>query len=358
MRDLITWTRRTHRTPYAVATIALLIGCGHGPGGTNEGTPDPLPPSLDVRRPPPMSAGRSTIESRYVYASPDEGELTIPLSVNFSLPGEFSIQEASMVAGSATVHVAYSKSHNTVDVRLEAHGLPYRPTFMKEVDDSTLFNRQLTKVADARWQLWLIGTSFGREHEDVYYMERPPRTFLGSRYDFEPLGTRSLPLRGLYETRQGSARQMVGSPLFDPEPNGEVTIHFTFPYDRITDEQGTPGTLNMLLPADTCKPDTLLSYWTETVLPPEKLMTWDTFLSSIWNGEGIGFALTAEPASKPAELARRSSTFTGWANVYPAAVPPGFGMDFLTFGTVVPIRGSSYQLDLWPQTSRRTACRP
>jgi hypothetical protein len=332
--------------------VAIGISCRAAPSNDRGGDAD-IPVTLDLSKPPALSAGRSTLESRYVYAPPDEGEFTVPLSLDFSLPGEFSIQEPSMVSGSATVYVSYSKSRNVVDVKLEAHGLPYRPTFTKEVDDSTPFNRQPRTVQSARWRLWMMGTFFGRQHEDVYYQSRTPRVFLGSRYDIEPLGPNRSLLIGTYDILQGNARQMVGSAAFDPQPNGEASFGFALPYDRISDAQGTPGTLNIVLPLDTCAPDALVNYWTERRLPPEKFMTWDTFLSSIWNGEGIGFALTAEPDDR----SLRSSTFTGWGNVYPAAVPRGFGMDFCTFGTLIPIRASSYQLDLWPATSRRKLCR-
>lgn len=314
-------------------------------------------PAADPAGPRTPVSGRSNLEGRYVYASPDEGELDVPLTLDMSLPGEFSIQEPSMVAGGARVHVQYSKLHNTVVVDVEAHGLPYRPTFTKAVDDGTTFNATLIAVQDARWQLWLVGTTFGRQHEDLYYSDVIPHLLQGTRYDFPPLGPRPLPEPRGYTLAQASARQMIGSALFEGTPDGELHHRLTLPYDRMTDEWGSAGTINLLVPLEGCVPDNRSNYWTETELPADKRMSWDTFLQSIWSGEGIGFMLTAEPLSRPESMHFRPSTFVGWANVYPAAVPRGFGLDYCTFGTLIPIHQRSYQLSLWPAPSRRKLCR-
>jgi hypothetical protein len=301
--------------------------------------------------------GRSDIEQRYVYAPPDEGAFTVPLTLDMALPGQVSIEEPAMVAGGATIRVAYSKARNTVTIDLEARGLPFRPSFAKNVDDSTAWNTQPMSVKNVRWQLWLAGTMFGRQHEDLFYGEGTPREFLGTRYDFPPLGEVAAPLPGTYELAQGNARQMIGLTPFEGSDDDDVAQRFVLAYDRLVDVWGTPGSLSLMLPLDGCKPDAMASYWTGTRLPTDKVMTWDTFLASIWSGEGIGFWITAEPESPPAELAYRESGFVGWANVYPAAVPRGFGFDYCSMGTLLPIHERTYQLALWPPTSRRNLCR-
>jgi hypothetical protein len=330
-------------------------------GNALSGAPPPPAPSSETQAQilssqAPAPVGRSVLEQRFVYALPDEGEITVPLTLDMSLPGEVSVQTPSMVAGDASVHVRYSKARNQVVVAFDAHGLPFRPTFEKQVDGSHAFNTELPVVHEARWRLWLEGTLYGHQHEDLYYRHGKPRGFLGTRYDVEPLGPRAAPLPRSFEIVQGNARQMIASPLFEGNVDGDVHFEWSLLYDRMTDAWGTPGAINLILPLDRCEPDSLSSYWTQGALPDGKVMTWDTFLASIWAGEGVGFMVTAEPAERPKSLAFRSSGFVGWANVYPSTVPNGFGLDYCTFGTLIPIHRQTYQLPLWPRTTRRNAC--
>jgi hypothetical protein len=339
----------------AAAGLVLVAGCtGESPqNGEPTATREaPLSP------PPNVGPGVSTLRGKNVYAPPNEGEIDIPFTLDLSLPGELNIQTPSMVNGSARLHIKYSRSKNTVDFDATFHGLPFRQTFTKDFDDSTAFNPQFVTVKDAHWQMWLMGTLFGRQHEDLYYDLTTPGKlpFLGTVYDFQPIGPKPFPAPGTYTTVKGNALQMVCSPEFEGKPNGEGHLHFTLQYDRIADAAGTPGTINLILPLDACKPDALSNYWTQAELPPSKFMTWDTYLESIWSGEGIGFVTTAEPFPRPPELAFRDNDFVGWGNVYPGTVPSGFGMDFRTFGTIIPIHGSTYQLAPWPATSRRNLC--
>ena len=335
------------------ALAAECSGCDHASAATSAGKGHETRPAATRATP----SGRSDIEGRYVYAPPDEGAFTVPLTLDMALPGELSVEEPAMVAGSATVRVQYSRKRNKVTVDLEAHGLPFRPSFTKGVDDRTTWNVQPTSIKDARWQLWLAGTMFGRQHEDLYYREGTPREFLGTRYDFAPLGDVDPPVPGSYELMQGNTRQMIALPMFEGTPNGESSVHFVLDFDRMADIWGTPGAINMTLPFDGCEPDAISNYWTHSMLPADKFMTWDTFLQSIWSGEGIGFLVTAEPTSRSAPLGFHESGFVGWANTYPAVLPRGFGYDYCSSGTLIPIHERTYQLALWPPTSRRHLCR-
>jgi hypothetical protein len=337
------------------AGFALASGCG---GGSSQSAEKTRTVESALAAPPHVGPGVSTIRGRNIYAPPDEGELDIPFTLDLSLPGELNIQTPSMVNGHARLHVKYSKRKNTVDFDAEFHGLPFRGTFTKDFDDTTPFNQQFVTVKDAHWQMWLMGTLFSRQHEDLYYDLTTPGKlpFLGTVYDFQPIGTKPFPAPGTYTTVQGNALQMVCSPEFEGNPNGEGHLHFTLQYDHIADAMGTPGTINMILPFDACHPDALSNYWTQAMLPDSKFMTWDTYLESIWGGEGIGFVTTAEPFPKPEALGVRDNDFVGWGNVYPGIVPEGFGMDFRTFGTIIPIHGHTYQLAPWPPTSRRNLC--
>lgn len=323
----------------------LAIGCGSG---------EPTGASSQAVALPPVADGVSAIENRVTYADPDEGEIVIPLTLNFCLPGELCIQEQSQIDGSAVVRMVYSRAANTVDVYADFEGLPYRPTYEKDFDDSTEFNPQFMRVEDARWQLWLMGTVFGRYHETLYY-DATTLKFLGTRFDFEPIGDRPWPAEGTYFTAPAPAIRMVCSPIFEGNPDGTGHLHFQLAFDRIEDAAGTPGVVNTIHPFDICEPDALSNYWTQHRLPDDMYMSFDYFLESIHNGEGIGIAMSAEPYPKPPELAYRDNTFITWGNMYPSVVPQGYGLDFRNFGTITPISGVTEQLDPWPP-SRRHLC--
>ena len=346
-------SRRHDRPRVGVGRAASLVcliaamGCAQETGDVGART-EPLV------TPPEIANGVSDIEGRYTYADPDEGEFVIPLTLNFCLPGEFCIQDQSQIDGSATVRIVYSRARNTVDVYADFVGLPYRPTYEKRFDDSTDFNPQFMRVEDARWQMWLMGTVFGRYHETLYY-DATTLQFLGTRFDFAPHGDRPFPAEGTYFTAPAPAIRMVCSPIFEGNPDGTGHLHFTLRFDRIEDAAGSQGVVNTIHPFDICEPDALTNYWTQTRLPDDMFMSFDYFLESIWNGEGIGIAMSAEPYPKPPELAYRDNTFITWGNMYPSVVPQGYGLDFRNFGTITPISGVSEQLDPWPP-SRRHLC--
>lgn len=330
-----------------IASLCVAAGCAQESGDVGVRA-EPLV------TPPEIANGVSDIEGRYTYADPDEGEFTIPLTLNFCLPGELCIQEQSQIDGSATVRIVYSRARNTVDVYADFVGLPYRPTYEKDFDDSTDFNPQFMRVEDARWQMWLMGTVFGRYHETLYY-DATTLQFLGTRFDFAPHGPRPFPAEGTYFTAPAPAIRMICSPIFEGNPDGTGHLHFTLQFDRMEDAAGSPGVVNTIHPFDICEPDALTNYWTQTRLPDDMFMSFDYFLESIWNGEGIGIAMSAEPYPKPPELAYRDNTFITWGNMYPSVVPQGFGLDFRNFGTITPISGVTEQLDPWPP-SRRHLC--
>lgn len=310
---------------------------------------------LNLANPPPLASGRSTVEGRYVYAPPDEGEFTMNLGVGGAAPGEFAIIEPSMVNGQAKITFKYSKKKNLVEVTGKFKGLPYRPTYHKTFDNSTAFNKQFMEIQNAKWQLWLVGTMFGRQHEQAYYSATTFQ-FLGTRYDFAPLGPKPAPAVGSYFTTPIPALQMICSPIFEGKPNGEAEIKFRFRYDRMEDAVGSPGTVFMYTAFNGCLPDQLDGYWTDYRLPDEKFMTFDTFLQSIWNGENVVVAMSAEPDPKPPELAFRDNTFIGWSGFYPAEIPKGWSMDARSgTGRLRPTPTGSYQVPPFP-ASRRNLC--
>ncbi|MFW6067301.1 MAG: hypothetical protein ACOC97_03115 [Myxococcota bacterium] len=332
------------RCPLGIAWVGLLavMGCS-GDGDTVGGA------TAAVEEPPELSSGVSTVENRRVYApDPDEGEIVIPLTLGLCAPGEFCIKEQSQADGWAEVRIVYSRPNNTVDVYFEFEGLPYRPTYEKDYDDSTKFNPQFTKVEDARWQLWLIGTMFGTQTEKLYY-DNETMKFLGTRFDFEPYRDWPFPEEGTYFTLDAPVVQMICSPVFEGNPDGTGSVHFQLRFDRMEDAAGSPGVLTSFHPHDLCEPDQVNNYWTQTRLPDEMFMSFDTFLNAIYNGDGIGIAMSAEPYPKPPELAYRDNTFITWGNMYPALIPPGFQPDFRN-GNIEPLEVGSEQIEFWPSS--------
>ncbi|MBC7173610.1 MAG: hypothetical protein H5U40_14310, partial [Polyangiaceae bacterium] len=249
----------------------------------------------------------------------------IPLNPGSSVPGEFSIED---LKGSATVRIHYDRAANTVDVYADYvdGALPYRPTYVKDYDDSTEFNPQLIRVDEARWQLWLVGTMAGPDEEDAYYSIETQR-FLGTRFDFEPIGPRPFPEPGTFFTLGMPVTRMICSPIFEGTPDGEGHFHFRFDFDQMRDAAGTPGVINMAVPFDLCHPDQVTNYWTQTRLPDDQFMSFDTFLNTINIGRSIIIAQSAEPYPKPASLAYRDNTFLAWGNLYPQLIPRGYRMD-------------------------------
>lgn len=322
----------------ALAGVAVLAGCaGNDPVAATQAALESVPDSAD---------GRSTIEDRYVYADPDEGWIEIPLTPGFTIPNEFSIED---LHGEARVRIHYSRRRGTVDVYadFENGALPYRPTYEKRFDDSTEFNPQMVRVEDARWQMWIIGALAGR-HQEMAYYDLATQRFLGTRFDFQPLGSRPAPVEGTYFTVPFQITRMICSPIFEGNEQGEGHFHWRYDFHRMADAAGTPGTIQMIAPFDFCHPDYVSNYWTQERLPDEMYMSFDLFLQSIADGESIGIAVSAEPYPKPPSLAYRDNTFIGWGNTYPQIMPPGWTVNVRSGGALERVSGRNEQNDPWP----------
>lgn len=298
---------------------------------------------------PELSNGRSTLEDRYVYAPPDEGSISWQQTQGFCLPGEFCFRG---LEGEVNIRIDYSRAAGTVDLYADwtEGAYPYRQDWEKDWDDSTPFNTQPTRIDDARWQMWMMGSVIGR-YRDIAYYDSTSLNFIGSRYDFVPIGTRPWPPAGTYFPVEVTAIRMFCTPMFESNPDGSGSAHFTWDWDRMEDAVGSPGVIAMILPFNLCRPDELSNYWTNTRLPDEMFMSWDWFLESIWQGEGIGIASSAEPFPKPSYLAYRDATFIAWGNFYPNSIPNPMRLDMASFGTVIEADGINGQLDYWAPAS-------
>jgi hypothetical protein len=354
--------RKRLRDPVLGLAIGLFAAAGCKAGGdSNAGVA-----KQGLSTPGILAPSRSTIDG-HTWATPDEGSIEFPLSLDFCNPGELCVGEPPMHkenGGNAKVRFVYSKSHNTVDVYADFHNLPYRPTYTKEFDNSNEFDKQFMTVTDGKWQLWLIGDLYARHHETAYYSAFTLQ-FLGTTYDLQPYGPRPFPAAGTFIPVRIPVLQMICSPLFEDDPStvwtapdgkryGDAHVHFTLQYNRIADAMDTPGVINSTFPFNLCEPDEFSNYYTNTMLPDSMFMTWDHFLQSIWNGEPIMVATSVEPDPKPIEIDLRDNTFIGWGNFYPNYYPPGFGPDVMG-GTRIIKNRPTHQNAMWPK-SRRHLC--
>lgn len=270
------------------------------------------PPVPLVPREP---TGYSSIEQRYVYAQPDEGEFGFDLNLGMGYPTEVVLAEPSMCEGSGTVKFKYSKSRNEVELIAKFKGLPYRMSYTRPVDVSTPYNQFPVSVEDGIWQIWFVGRMFN--FDTTFYYDGLTLQLIGNEHDVPnpPAGAIPVLLPTLH---------MIASPLFEGNRGGNANIKFKFRYDSILDEQGKGGVYFALAPSNLCKPDEYTPYYTQGGLPVEKAFSFDDVLESIWSGHGMAIATSLEPQVKPEYLLSRDNTMIGWANMYPGAITPGY----------------------------------
>ncbi len=268
--------------------------------------------------PVPKASGRSNIEQRYVYAPPDKGSFTVDMQRGVGAPGEVLVAEPVMCQpdAKAGLKVKYDKSKNEVKLIADFHkSLPYRMAYTRPVDVSTPYNQFPVSITDARWQIWFVGRQFS--FESTFYYSATTLQLLGNEEEF-PGGPppSSIPVKV-------PVIHMFGTPIFEGQPNGSGHIEFTFRYDMMLDDRGAGGTYAAFLPFNLCKPDAYGTWYLNGGLPAAKALNFDQVLDSIWQGYGIGFAMSLEPLVKPAYLNSRDNTMIGWGGAYPAELPKG-----------------------------------
>jgi len=267
----------------------------------------PNPPL--VPRPP---TGFSTIEQRYVHATPDEGILEFPLQLGVVVPGEVMIEEPSICnGGSAVVRFTYSKSKNKVVVEAVFRGLPYRMSYSRPDDPSTQWNQWPTSIEDGKWQIWLAGRVFNRTTR--FYYDSATQDLIGNEFDLARTGG---PPPGSFPVELPVV-QMIETPIFEGQPNGKGYVRFEYPYDNMLDDIGSAGVLQGLVPKKLCRPDEYVSYYTNGGLPPSEALSFDDYIDSINSGYGIIVAVSLEPDPKPAYLDARDNIMVAWSTLYP-----------------------------------------
>ena len=299
----------TVRVPFIAATSMLLLA-----GGLHA-NPDPalVPRAADT--------GFSSIEQRYVYGTPDEGEFRLSLQPGAG-PNEVFIRDLRMCESKAELQVNYSKSANKVHFRAEFDGLPYRPSFTRSVDISNQWNTHPVQVEDGKWQIWTIGRVFGILV--TLYYDGASGNYVGNEYDF-PDGPPPFSFPVIYPMSH-----LICSPIFEGNPNGHAEVEWEYDYDQMLDELGSGGTIAGFIPENICEPDHLIAVYTNGGIAPEDAISWDDVLDQIHHS-GIMFATSLEPDPKPDYLASRDNLMIGHLGAYPQVIPNGYTLELNGF---------------------------
>lgn len=264
--------------------------------------------------------GFSTIEQRYVYAPPDKGSFTVPLSLALGAQKEVILEEPVMCGAdaSASVDVSYDKAKNRV--KFKAHfkkSLPYRMSYTRPNDISTPYNQFPVSVTEGHWQLWLVANL--NSVQSIFYYDAATLQLIGNENDLPGPPPNSIPV-------SLPVTHMLCSPEFEGKPNGDGELEFDERYDHMLDLVGQGGTFVTYLPYNLCKPDEYGAYYTNP-LPATKGPSWDSVLDSIWNGYGFAISSSLEPVTKPEYLKSRDNLMIGWTGTYPLSIPKGLAVN-------------------------------
>jgi len=293
---------------------------------------------------PGAVTGSSNIEQDYVYATPDEGSFEFPLRVGFTAAGEISIEEPSMCnGGGAQARIDYSKSNNTVRVRVDYQGLPYRMSAAFEEDRSTPYNRFPVSVEEGKWQLWFVGGINNKE--SLFWYDGLTGTLIGNEYDVDPS---ELP-PSAFPIPIPVVHMACITMLFESDPDTlEAHVDVTKDYDNILDAAGTGGVLVAYLPMNLCAPDELIPYYTNGGLPTEDALHMDDVLESIHGGYGFALATSLEPDPKPDYIYARDNIMIGYTGAYPAVAPEGLRINPTTGEFKTMESCSTREVEKWP----------
>ena len=297
------------------------------------------PPPAYVPR--SIETGFSTVEQKYVYAPPDEGSFEMDLRVG-ALPREYAIEEPSLCSDDAKMHIkiTYSKRRNKVKFEAEFRGLPYRPSYCYEYNPTTEFNEYPDCVEDGNYQFWVIGKMF--TEETIYWYDAITLDLVGQEWAFPdgpPPGAFPVVVPGV---------MMMGSPQFEPKPNGNGKFTWEYAYDQMTDDTGTAGVAAGFVPKNLCFPDEYIGVYSNGGLPLSHAMSFDDILHSIHSGNGFAMATSLEPQVKPDYLRARDNIMIPQIGFYPGNIPQGYTFNMLSQTVELKEGCESHQNPTWP----------
>lgn len=262
----------------------------------------------------------------YGKGNVQRGKIKMPLRRGAAVPFELTVVETPQeCTGQVDLSMRWDEADNSVQLKLRSEpntllqypnvdrteGVDYFPNqFFAEEED----------VEGGRYQLWVISTSGPLI---PFYYDFVTLELLGSTYDFDepPL---AIPV--LFPTLY-----MVGSPMFQPNANGRVSMDWDFDYDSVTrgDRPEFSHHYVSFPPTNLCFANqwrldqSLLRPYISKPLPASEARPWSDFLQG-----GFLFDITIEPPEYFMEppLTTLTATYSG-ATAVGGAIPEGWQLD-------------------------------
>jgi hypothetical protein len=238
------------------------------------------------------------------------GLLHLPLHRGDIAPFELTvIATPNNCETNPVLDLAWDEGKNVVDVHIRGKGvLPYHPDVHRTEGVDWFPNQWVHEpkdVLDGRHQFWVITAG----PDVTFYYDPATLNLMGSQYDFAtPPPAIPLPLPSLIA---------LGSPFYDPLPNGDVDFEYTIPYDHMVrgDDPNYAQIYVSFPPPNLCQVNpfridqsTLRPYVSPTQ-PASKALSFSQYLAG-----GLVFDWTVEPRQYFA-LPPSVSFVATWSNI-------------------------------------------
>lgn len=269
-----------------------------------------------------LNAGGNGAASSGTYA---KGSMTVPLYRGVGVPFELTVMRTPNNCGrNVTLTMRWDEENNLVTLRLRGKGvLTPHPTFVRTEGVNYFPNRfwpEAKDIVQGRYQFWVISPS----EEILFFYDPMTLDLLGSEKDFD---TPPPAIPVLIPALTG-----VGSPLFQPDANGDLDFQWTFPYDRVVrgDRPDLGHHYITFPPQNLCEANPFrydLSTTRPYISRPQPTADARTFGDLL--KAGFAFDLTVEPAEYATEPPYTTlvGTYSN-ATLFGGAVPNGWIMDF------------------------------
>jgi hypothetical protein len=302
MPEVFTQTVRKRASATAIALLAASV-CFIGAGSGHADAP-----------PKPQGEGNY-----------HKGSISLPLHRGAAVPFELTvIATPENCANEVKADISWDEEDNEVTVHLKGHHvLTPHPTIHRQAGTEwnlDPFWPDAKDVDDGRYQFWIVAG--GGPHLNFYY---DPHTFdlLGSELDFaSPPSPVAVAFPTLF---------MVGSPMFQPDAEGNLDVEWKFAYDHVTRGDRPEYAQHYITfpPYNLCKANpyrfdlTSVHSYISKPRPAAEAKTWGDFVRN-----GLLFDVTVEPKNYISEppLTELMGSYSGATNIG-GTVPKGWTMD-------------------------------
>lgn len=258
-----------------------------------------------------------------------EGKMQLPLVWNMqSLPENYWIPVPGDCQNTIHLTMKWDEEEDWVKIRLKGKNVLTPYPDVERTPGVNFFPNQFWPEAEdivgGRYQLWLITAS----EEITLYFDAGTRDLLGSEFDFAapPAGSIPIHVPGV---------KLVGSELFQPKPNGDLDVEFTWQYSAMV-RLDRPELAHMFatFPAHNLCDINPFRYDLSTtrgyISEPRPASEARPFSAYFKNG--LIFGITVEPAQYFVEPPRDTQIVTyGNASAFGGLIPPGYRFDVDAF---------------------------